>query len=120
MSQNRKTFLKCTAVPTLFGVPNKPKLATVRGVNPLGQKRTAAVIISQLLPPSSIDVIVSTVNVPCNHMYCKLEPTVGQSTSRFGADHTYVCRDSLQSNGKLYIILNCTVHKLPSVVQICC
>jgi len=36
-----------------------------------------------------------------------LERTVGQSTLRFGAGHTYACRDSLQCNGKLSIIVKC-------------
>jgi len=86
----------------MFDVPNKPKTATVHRVNPLEWKRTAAVIDQPVTA-----AMVSTVKVPRDHIYCKLEQTVGQSTLRFGAGHTYACRDSLQCNDKLSIIVNC-------------
>jgi len=93
MRQDGKNFLKCTAVPTLFDVPKKPKTTTVHRVNPLERKWTDAVIDQPVTA-----AMVSTVKVPRDHIYCKLQRTVGQSTLRFGAGHTYACRDSLQCN----------------------
>ena len=52
-------------------------------MNPLERKRTAAVIDQPVTA-----AMVSTVKVPRDHIYCKLERTVGQSTLRFGAGHT--------------------------------
>ena len=48
-------------------------------MNPLERKRTAAVIDHPVTA-----AMVSTVKVPRDHIYCKLERTVGQSTLQFG------------------------------------
>jgi len=101
--QDGKRPLKWNAIPTLFSVPNRPKPITVRRINPLQRKRTAAV---DMCKPDSMLDSVSSAKRPrtsaADHQYCKsdAQQTVVQSPSCASTDHTYATGSNM-SNGNV-------------------